>query len=389
MTPRHPAQRRNADTPAAVGSSSEATRKELVQGRRDRVRLNPEPTSPRRIPPCGAGIARNGFIFPKLKSGCYAGDCTDLGGAVACRVAAKGASDAAWVCRHRHDGDADRRLSDRRRSSPDRLRRPPRGDCRIGRARRRRRRQSAYGGRASEIVFTSLPGPDEMEPAVLDPSTGILAGLRAGGGYIDLTTNAPMVSRRVAEACRTRDIDMLDAPVSGRPPGMTVMVGGAEPVFAKYRPLFEAIAGKIFLCRRRRCRLHRQTRHPVSRLHQFCRRPRRAVDRRQGRGRSRRAGADRAVQRRGQPHLRQHPALGIDRGLYRRRHPRHRRQGSAPRLRARARGRRALQISACSPTTYFTAPRPRAGARTASRSLPASWRQWPAASCVRNPVTIR
>ena len=99
---------------------------------------------------------------------------------------------------------------------------------------------------ASEIVFTSLPGPDEMEPAMLDPATGILAGLRAGAAYIDLTTNAPMVSRRVAEACRMRGIDMLDAPVSGRPPGMTVMVGGDEAVFARCRPLFEAIAQNIF-----------------------------------------------------------------------------------------------------------------------------------------------
>ncbi|MGH7048305.1 MAG: NAD(P)-dependent oxidoreductase [Stellaceae bacterium] len=98
----------------------------------------------------------------------------------------------------------------------------------------------------SEIVFTSLPGPAEMEPVVLDPATGILAGLRRGGGYIDLTTNAPTVARRVAEACHGKGIDMLDAPVSGRPPGMTVMVGGAEAVFAKYRPLFEAIARNIF-----------------------------------------------------------------------------------------------------------------------------------------------
>ncbi|MGH7115562.1 MAG: NAD(P)-dependent oxidoreductase, partial [Stellaceae bacterium] len=98
----------------------------------------------------------------------------------------------------------------------------------------------------SEVVFTSLPGPDQMEPAVLDPATGILAGLRAGGLYIDLTTNAPRVARRVAEACRGKGIDMLDAPVSGQPPGMTVMVGGAEPVFARCRPLFEAIARNIF-----------------------------------------------------------------------------------------------------------------------------------------------
>jgi 3-hydroxyisobutyrate dehydrogenase-like beta-hydroxyacid dehydrogenase len=100
--------------------------------------------------------------------------------------------------------------------------------------------------RQSEVVFTSLPGPQEVELAVLEPSTGILAGLRTGGAYIDMTTNAPAMARKIAEAFRARNIDMLDAPVSGRPPTMTVMVGGAEPVFAKYRPLFAAMAGNIF-----------------------------------------------------------------------------------------------------------------------------------------------
>jgi 3-hydroxyisobutyrate dehydrogenase-like beta-hydroxyacid dehydrogenase len=99
---------------------------------------------------------------------------------------------------------------------------------------------------ASDIVFTSLPGPAEMEPAVLDPATGLLAGLRPDCSYIDLTTNAPKVARRVAEACRARGVAMLDAPVSGRPPGMTVMVGGEAAVFEQCRPLFAAIARNIF-----------------------------------------------------------------------------------------------------------------------------------------------
>src|SRR5205085_8010918 len=100
--------------------------------------------------------------------------------------------------------------------------------------------------RGSEVVFTSLPGPAEVEHAALDPVSGILAGLSTGGAYIDLTTNAPAVARRVAEACRARGVDALDAPVSGRPPTMTVMVGGPAPVFEKYRPLFAAMAGNIF-----------------------------------------------------------------------------------------------------------------------------------------------
>src|SRR5215831_9918910 len=46
--------------------------------------------------------------------------------------------------------------------------------------------------------------------------------------------------------CRQRGVDMLDAPVSGRPPTMTVMVGGDEAVFARYQPLLTAMAGNIF-----------------------------------------------------------------------------------------------------------------------------------------------
>jgi len=98
----------------------------------------------------------------------------------------------------------------------------------------------------SEVVFTSLPGPAEVELAVLAPSSGILAGLQAGDAYIDTTTNAPGAARRVAEACRARGVDALDAPVSGRPPGMTMMVGGEPSVFAKYRPLLAAMARNIF-----------------------------------------------------------------------------------------------------------------------------------------------
>ena len=81
---------------------------------------------------------------------------------------------------------------------------------------------------------------------MVDPSTGILAGLKAGGACIDMTTNAPSVVRRIAEACRARGVEFLDAPVSGRPPGMTIMVGGQATTFTRYRPLLEAMGRNIF-----------------------------------------------------------------------------------------------------------------------------------------------
>ena len=98
----------------------------------------------------------------------------------------------------------------------------------------------------SDVVFTSLPGPAEFDAAMLEPQTGILAGLQPGTAHIDLTTNAPKTIARIAEACRTRGVELIDAPVSGRPPSMTAMVGASDAAFAQYRPLFEAIAANVF-----------------------------------------------------------------------------------------------------------------------------------------------
>ncbi len=99
---------------------------------------------------------------------------------------------------------------------------------------------------SSQVVFMSLPGPGEVEQAVLDPDMGILGGLSGSGAIIDTTTNSPAVSRRVSSICRGQRVEMLDAPVSGRPPGMTVMAGGDQATFNEYRPLLEVMAGNIF-----------------------------------------------------------------------------------------------------------------------------------------------
>ena len=99
---------------------------------------------------------------------------------------------------------------------------------------------------AAPVVFTSLPGPVEAERVVTDPDTGILAGLPSGGAWIDTTTNAPSLIRHLAEVCRQRGVEMLDSPVSGRPPAMTMMVGGDPAVFEKHRPLLECMGRDVF-----------------------------------------------------------------------------------------------------------------------------------------------
>jgi 3-hydroxyisobutyrate dehydrogenase-like beta-hydroxyacid dehydrogenase len=99
---------------------------------------------------------------------------------------------------------------------------------------------------AGQVVFTSLPGPAQVESVLLDPIIGVLAGFTQGNAYIDMTTNSPTVFRGVAEECKARGVEVLDAPVSGRPPGMTIMAGGNAETFAKYRPLLECMADNIF-----------------------------------------------------------------------------------------------------------------------------------------------
>src|SRR5438874_3916021 len=48
----------------------------------------------------------------------------------------------------------------------------------------------------SEVVFTSLPGPPEVEAVALG-SSGLIEGLRRGSAYFDLSTSSPTLARRL------------------------------------------------------------------------------------------------------------------------------------------------------------------------------------------------
>jgi 3-hydroxyisobutyrate dehydrogenase-like beta-hydroxyacid dehydrogenase len=67
-----------------------------------------------------------------------------------------------------------------------------------------------------------------------------------GATLVDTTTNDPDVARRVSNACTERGLAMLDTPVSGRPPTMTMMVGGDREVFERIRNTLGAVAAQVF-----------------------------------------------------------------------------------------------------------------------------------------------
>jgi 3-hydroxyisobutyrate dehydrogenase len=100
-----------------------------------------------------------------------------------------------------------------------------------------------------QVVATCLPGPTEMEQVCLGPG-GIVEHLRPGALYIDHTTNAPALVRRVHALLAEKGVDMLDAPVSGGMEGaqtrdLLVMAGGAPAAFARARPFLDAVAKRV------------------------------------------------------------------------------------------------------------------------------------------------
>jgi len=102
--------------------------------------------------------------------------------------------------------------------------------------------------RQVDIIFTNLPDSPDVEKVVLGEG-GILEGSQPGLIYVDNSTIKPATARMLAEILAERDINALDAPVSGGEIGaingtLTIMVGGSEEALKIALPVLEAI-GKI------------------------------------------------------------------------------------------------------------------------------------------------
>ncbi len=101
---------------------------------------------------------------------------------------------------------------------------------------------------ASDIVITMVPNSMQVEEVVMGPH-GVLEGSRKGLIIVDMSTIAPSVSRKLAEAASAKGVHFLDAPVSGGSQGavngtLTIMVGGEREIFEQVRPVLEAMGKK-------------------------------------------------------------------------------------------------------------------------------------------------
>jgi 3-hydroxyisobutyrate dehydrogenase-like beta-hydroxyacid dehydrogenase len=102
---------------------------------------------------------------------------------------------------------------------------------------------------AADIVLSSVADDAALDAAAAG-SDGILAGLRPGTVYADMSTVSPQVSQGLAQRVRGLGAEMLDAPVSGSAPQaeagqLTIMVGGAERAFERVLPILQKLGSVV------------------------------------------------------------------------------------------------------------------------------------------------
>jgi 3-hydroxyisobutyrate dehydrogenase-like beta-hydroxyacid dehydrogenase len=107
----------------------------------------------------------------------------------------------------------------------------------------------AEAAREAAIVITMLPDPPAVEAAA-HGEDGVLAGLRPGALWMEMSSSTPATTRALAGAARERAAELLDAPVSGGVAGaeagtLTIMAGGEEALLDRARPLLDELGAEI------------------------------------------------------------------------------------------------------------------------------------------------
>src|SRR6266436_3597086 len=101
----------------------------------------------------------------------------------------------------------------------------------------------------ADVTFTMVTNTHALQE-VVDGHNGILAGLREGKIYIDMSTVSPSKSREVAARVAATGAHMLDVPVSGsvitlEQGNLSLMVGGDQATFEQVKPILLDIGPKV------------------------------------------------------------------------------------------------------------------------------------------------
>ena len=102
---------------------------------------------------------------------------------------------------------------------------------------------------AADVVITSIPGPPEVK-AVFEGERGLLAGIRAGATWIEMSTTDVDQLRAFAGRLEEKGAKTLDSPVTGGVDNawlgkVTIFVGGEREEFERRRSVFEGIGDVV------------------------------------------------------------------------------------------------------------------------------------------------
>jgi 2-hydroxy-3-oxopropionate reductase len=102
---------------------------------------------------------------------------------------------------------------------------------------------------STDVIVTMVFDAGSVQDVALG-SNGIVHGAGPGAIVVDHTTIDPPSARRIAAELATRDIIMLDAPVSGGAAAaeagtLSIMVGGEEAAFDRARPMLASYGRTI------------------------------------------------------------------------------------------------------------------------------------------------
>jgi 3-hydroxyisobutyrate dehydrogenase len=102
---------------------------------------------------------------------------------------------------------------------------------------------------ASEIVVSMVVDGAQVASVLLGKD-GAIEGAHGDLLCVDMSTIAPLDSRRIAAALAERGVRMIDAPVTGSSPRaqagtLTIMAGGAAKDFARAQPLLQSMGEVI------------------------------------------------------------------------------------------------------------------------------------------------
>ncbi len=101
----------------------------------------------------------------------------------------------------------------------------------------------------ADAVITCLPSPAISEKVLTGPD-GILAGLRSGGTWVEMSTLGREDILRLADLAAAKGIRTLECPVTGgvhraAAGAITILAGGPADLFAAHRPALAAMGGEI------------------------------------------------------------------------------------------------------------------------------------------------